>query len=304
MATIETAIAERANQQLGLVTTHQLRALDCTAGTVRGLIRRGVLHPEGPGVHRLVGAPCDARTRLLAACLAAGPPAVASFDAAAALWQYPTTDEPPVELTTTVDRRPRIKARIHRSSDLVPRDCTMVGPIPATDRVRTLIDCAGTWSERRMEHVVDTLVRDGVVGRAKLTTRARELQARGRKGPSRILTLLDPTWRHAPVSDTWLEDEFLRIASAAGLPTPRSQIAIATDSTRPRVDFLYDAQRLVVEVDGHATHSTRRQRQVDAEREARLVANGWRVVRFTYEDVTERPAYVVRMVARLLATPA
>lgn len=67
-----------------------------------------------------------------------------------------------------------------------------------------------------------------------------------------------------------------------------------------RVDAVYDEARLVVELDGHATHTTRRQRQADAERDARLMAEGWRVVRFTYEDVTERPGYVADTIRSLL----
>jgi very-short-patch-repair endonuclease len=60
---------------------------------------------------------------------------------------------------------------------------------------------------------------------------------------------------------------------------------------------------LIIEVDGHATHSTRRQRQHDAEREAALLASGWRVIRFTYEDVTERPAYVTATIRQHLGLP-
>ena len=68
-----------------------------------------------------------------------------------------------------------------------------------------------------------------------------------------------------------------------------------------RVDRAWEGPRLVVELDGHATHATRRQRRADAERDARLALAGWRVLRFTYEDVTRRPAYVVTTVERHLA---
>jgi very-short-patch-repair endonuclease len=57
---------------------------------------------------------------------------------------------------------------------------------------------------------------------------------------------------------------------------------------------------LVVEPDGHGTHATRRDRQAGAERAARLGLAGWRVVPFTYGDVTERPDYVVSMIRAYL----
>ena len=67
-----------------------------------------------------------------------------------------------------------------------------------------------------------------------------------------------------------------------------------------RVDLFWDDARLVVELAGHATHSTRRQRQSDAERAARLGLESWKVVEFTYEDVVERPGYVVEMIRAYL----
>jgi very-short-patch-repair endonuclease len=67
-----------------------------------------------------------------------------------------------------------------------------------------------------------------------------------------------------------------------------------------RVDLFWDDARLAVELAGHRTHSTRRQRQSDPERAARLGLEGWTVVEFTYEDVVERPDYVVDIVRAYL----
>jgi very-short-patch-repair endonuclease len=67
-----------------------------------------------------------------------------------------------------------------------------------------------------------------------------------------------------------------------------------------RVDLFWDDARLVVELDGHRTHSTRRDRQRGAERACRLGLAGWRVVTFTYEDVVERPDHVADMIRRHL----
>jgi very-short-patch-repair endonuclease len=67
-----------------------------------------------------------------------------------------------------------------------------------------------------------------------------------------------------------------------------------------RVDLFWDDAKLAVELVGHRTHTTRRQRQSDAERAARLGLEGWTVVEFTYEDVVERPEYVVEMIRAYL----
>ena len=66
------------------------------------------------------------------------------------------------------------------------------------------------------------------------------------------------------------------------------------------VDFLWAEARLVVEVDGRATHGTRRAFQADRDRDGRLAVAGYRVLRFTWWDVTRRPAVVADRVRRLL----
>jgi very-short-patch-repair endonuclease len=66
------------------------------------------------------------------------------------------------------------------------------------------------------------------------------------------------------------------------------------------VDFLWPAAKLVVEVDGRGSHATRRAFQEDRDRDGRLTVAGYRVVRFTWFDVTRRPAVVANRVRRLL----
>ena len=59
------------------------------------------------------------------------------------------------------------------------------------------------------------------------------------------------------------------------------------------VDFLWVESNLVVEVDGQASHGTSRAFQADRDRDGRLAVSGYRVLRFTWWDVTRRPAVVV-----------
>jgi very-short-patch-repair endonuclease len=58
---------------------------------------------------------------------------------------------------------------------------------------------------------------------------------------------------------------------------------------RARVDFAYPALRLGIEVDGFEVHGTPRAMTADHERQRRLVAAGWTIVRFTWHDVVRRP---------------
>ena len=54
------------------------------------------------------------------------------------------------------------------------------------------------------------------------------------------------------------------------------------------VDFLWEAERLVVEVDGCATHGNRAAFEDDRSRDAALQTLGYQVVRFTWRQIARR----------------
>jgi very-short-patch-repair endonuclease len=66
-------------------------------------------------------------------------------------------------------------------------------------------------------------------------------------------------------------------------------------------DFRWPDQRLVVEADGAAWHSTQLAREDDAERQALLEAHGERVLRVTWAQALAEPA---KTLARLRAAGA
>jgi very-short-patch-repair endonuclease len=69
------------------------------------------------------------------------------------------------------------------------------------------------------------------------------------------------------------------------------------------VDFLWRAERLVVEVDGFAFHSSRSRFESDRLRDAQLVATGIRVLRVTWRQIVETPeALLVRVAQSLMAS--
>ncbi|MDN4475927.1 type IV toxin-antitoxin system AbiEi family antitoxin domain-containing protein [Demequina sp. SYSU T00192] len=70
-----------------------------------------------------------------------------------------------------------------------------------------------------------------------------------------------------------------------------------------RVDFVVDG-RLIVEVDGRATHDTPEQFVEDRRRDRAAAIRGYRVLRFTYGDVIRRPDTVLADVRSALAAPS
>jgi very-short-patch-repair endonuclease len=303
MARIDAAIAERARQQLSLITHTQLDELGCSRQMRRTRVSDGRLVPIAHRVLRLAGSPCSWEQALLAANLEAGDPAVVSHMSAAALWGFADIGRGAIELSTPAARNPRLtRGRVHRVRDLSRSDVSHRAPFQLTTPERTLVDIASRLSERRLELVLDTAARDGLLTGASAAEVLARLRASGRHGVRRLAQVVGGTEAEIR-TDSWLERRVLQVIRDAGLPIPCTQRWMATAAGRARVDLLYEAERLVIEIDGHATHSTRRQRQADAEREAALVACGWRVIRFTYEDITERPHYVVATIRQHLGSP-
>lgn len=69
------------------------------------------------------------------------------------------------------------------------------------------------------------------------------------------------------------------------------------------VDFLWRAERLVVEVDGYAFHSSRATFERDRRRDTDLQATGLRVTRVSWQQLTGEPEALLARPAATLALP-
>jgi Protein of unknown function (DUF559) len=302
---LDEAIAEHAPKTLGLLTSPQLDALGCTRQMRRTLVAHGVLAPLGGGVFRHAAHPRSWHQDVLAAVLVAGAGAVASHLTAAVLWSFDEIAPGPIELTVPRARAPRrVPAIVHRR-DLGPADIDRrSGLIARTSPSRTLIDLASVLDEHALETALDGAERDRTVWRPQLRWHLDQLRPppgrASRPGIPALSTLLDRT-EGRDLGDNWLEQEAIRIIERAGLPRPRTQVHRAKRGGGiARVDLWWEPARLIAEVDGHRTHSRRRQRQADHERAARLGLTDHRVIGFVYEDVRERPDYVVSIISAYL----
>jgi hypothetical protein len=124
----------------GLVELHQVRRRGVTEQNVRSRVGDGSLRRVDAGVYATMGSTRTWEQKVLAACLAAGPRALASHRAAAAIWGL---IEPPAPLDIVVPyaRCPTpAGAHLHRSTDLRPVDATRRHGIPLTNPIRTIGD--------------------------------------------------------------------------------------------------------------------------------------------------------------------
>ena len=212
---------------------------------------------------------------------------MASHRTAAALHGFDGFRSDVVEVLVPMHVRHRRKnAIVHHTRALPPSDRTHVGVIPVTTRARTLIDLGAVSPPERVEEAFDGAERDGSVRRGQVERRYRSLRAPGRNGIGAMTQILDGRLALERIPRSVLERRMRRLLASAGLPLPVGchRVKLA-DGTRYEIDFAYVEQRIAIEVDGHGSHATRRQRAADNVRASALQDAGWTLRRFTYEQV-------------------
>jgi hypothetical protein len=145
----------------------------------------------------------------------------------------------------------------------------------------------------------DSAVRQGLLELGAVTAALGAARGPGAGIPRRVAGLLDDR------AGSVLESVLRVLIASAGLPAPRTQYEVrgAHGWLLARVDFCWPAARLVVEADGFAFHSDRAAYRNDRARMNELERLGWRVLRFTWEDVMSRPDHVVALIRECLALP-
>jgi predicted transcriptional regulator of viral defense system len=291
------AVAELAARQWGVVSLEQLRACGVGRGGVEKGVRTGRVHC----IHRRVYAVGHDRlcreARCLAAVLACGDGAVLSYRSAAAWWGLLQTDQALVDVTSPHGRHPIAGVRRHQARSLAAHDTTIHDGVPITSVARTLLDLAATVRSDRLERALTQAERLQLYDhRAIADVLSRSNGHRGRTALTRA-TAAEPKPTRSE-----LEARFLELVRRAGLPEPQTNLPlVALDHPGTEVDFYWPTHRLVVETDGWTDHGTRTAFKRDRRKDAALVACGYRIVRFTYDDVTDDGATVVRRLRAIAA---
>lgn len=291
-------LAHIAEAQYGLVGITQATASGLSETAIRKRVHSGRLHRELPGVLALPGAPESWHRRVMAACLWAGTEAAASHGTAAALMRLPGFSRGPIQLSTTLARKPHgLPIRVHRVSKHLLSEIVFLDGIPATSPRRTLLDLAGI-KHPRVGRALDHLLLKGETSLGHVWLLYEEEWTRGRRGIAILRNLLrERTGGRAP-SDSDLADLMWRIVRDYDLPIPAAEYPVALDGYTIHADFAYPDSRVLIELDGYAFHMDREAFERDRERDNDLQALGWRVLRFTWAMLRWQPD---RVASTLLA---
>ena len=159
-----------------------------------------------------------------------------------------------------------------------------------TRPLRTVLDCAATLPFAQALAVADAALSLHDVTASELRLAAADGPTRGRARRRRVAEAADGR------AENPFESVLRALAIEAGLPGIEPQVPIALARRKVRVDLADRSRRLVIEGDSYTHHGTRAAFSSDCDRYNDLVAAGWTVLRFTWEQVMLRPDAVRRVI--------
>jgi very-short-patch-repair endonuclease len=277
-------------RQDGVITALQANHCGLSGSAIARRVRSGHWRRCAAGVYFVDDRPFTAAARVRSAVWGYGRLAVASGLAAA--WWHGIIDEPPLTVEVTVPRnshgRTRPGTRVRRR-DLKPADVAERRDLRVTSLELTVVEAA---------------VRAG--GGADIMDRALQrdtsltplwqahVRNKGRYGSPRARILLQAADAGARSRAERILVQLLQGAGITGWVTNYPVGPYLIDNAFPD-------SMVAIEVDGLAFHSDPEKFQRDRKRQNYLILNGWRVLRFTWRDLTERPERVLTEIRQAIS---
>ena len=288
-----------ASNQHGAISIKQLDALGVDASLRYKWVKRGLLERLGPQTYAITGAVDTWRRGAWAAMTDLGDAGYVAGRTAARLNGLDGFCSDDIEVL--VKRKQRgIRSAHTVASTALPltlADSIVIDGIRCLKAERLILDSPLFGFDRaETENAIDSAIRLRLVSEQRLRTKVIS-RHRGAINGGRILldALVDAG------GESRLERWFLTLVRTAGLPRPQLQRTWRHGSrTIARVDAFFPGG-LVVEVAGHGTHSNRRDVQRDQQRRTELTLRGLRVITFTYDDIRDRPDWVIARLREAIA---
>jgi very-short-patch-repair endonuclease len=288
------SVAAFATRQHDVVSRAQLLDLGLSYSAIDEWIARGLLHAVHRSVYAVGRQRLTREGRWMAAVLAAGPGAVLSHGSAAALWGIRRTSRIDTDVTAPRRcRRPGIDS--HRVA-LPPDEVTVHDGIPVTTPARTLFDLAAVLSSRQLEHALNEAEIRRLTSPVPLDALiARHPRRKGTQALRRALELQRQRGETVIRSD--FETAFLDFAETYGLPRPRMNEPLGPYFP----DACWPDERVIVELDSYAIHTTRQAFEQDRDRDRNLTLAGYTVVRVTWRQLTNEADALAEQLNAILA---
>ncbi|GMQ86717.1 MAG: hypothetical protein BMS9Abin07_2309 [Acidimicrobiia bacterium] len=290
-----TALSAR---QGGVLRRDQALTCGLTAHQIDQRVKEGRWTSLGRHGYRLLDMP--GTLDLVRAAIAALPAAVVSHHAAAELHDIARVPRGIASVsvhTRTTHDFPGVV--VHRNQDLARLHITELAGLPVTTVSRTIVDLAGLITHRHLAVVVDEAIAASLASIDDIRVVLDEVAGRGKPGVAALREVIGAR-SPGPERGSTLERGGARVLVEGGLPEPIYEFSIPWAPER-RFDCAYPDDRLAIEWDSKRWHLQLDAFDRDRERDREAVLHGWRVLRFTWNDVEQRPEMVVETVRRALA---
>jgi very-short-patch-repair endonuclease len=290
----ERGLANTAGAQRGLAHRSQLTALGIGRGAIAHRISVGSLHHVLPSVLAVGHPVLEPLAAETAALLYAGDDCVLSHATAAAIWRM--ADAGPHVAITVIGRkvRPQPGLQAYRVHNLDVRDVRLRWGFPLTAPARTLIDQAAVTAGDELERALNEARVLKLVHDSELMAAMERCPLRS--GVRRLRRLLGT--EHGPaLTRSEAERMLSKLVDRAQLPRPRFNARV----NGYEVDVLWEEARVVMEADGYDFHGHRAAFERDREKDQRLAAAGYTVIRVTWRQLRYEPEAVMARIAQALA---
>lgn len=279
-----------ASRQRGRVSSAQIQRLGFGRNVIADWRKQGYIHRVLPRVYAVGHRAPSYEADLAAALLYAGPGAALSH-ATAAHW-LGLLDDRPRQIHVSTPRRCRSQRGVVVHGERALERFWYRG-FPLTTVPQILLDLAATESRRRLRRALASVDYRNLLDLQAINSVLR----RGRPGSAPLRAALA---EHQPAlarTRSGLEIRFFELCESRGLPLPELNVRVAGWE----VDALFREQRIAVELDGYGNHRSPAQIKRDRRKELALRNVGCLPVRYSDEQLLERPQEVIADVTRLLA---
>ena len=295
-----------------MIARFQLARSGVTGDQIRWRVARGDLHRVHRGVYAVGHARLSHYGAAWAAVLACTPrrsdrsrarsprAAVAGWSAVAMLGLGPWPSRPQIVVRGAARDLRGVVVRTTRS---LPEGDLVADPagLRCTQLPRTLLDLSAGASVGELQRVLSA-----AEGRRRLDVDAIEAvtaTAPGHVGVARLRRALEP-WTTIPEAEyrSLLERFCAMVLHGGGLGEHEVNGTLTLGNGREvTIDIVFRDKRLAVEIDGRTSHERAVQFAADKERDRELQKLGWDVLRFTWQDVRDRPSMVLADIRAVLA---
>ena len=209
---------------------------------------------------------------------------------AAVAWHLPLLAPPEKpHITVPTKRRPRPgpPAMLHWAP-IDPED----QPCRLTSLLRTVLDCTRILPFGEALAVADAGL--AKLSRPHLIAATTAMRGPGSKQARQVAAVANGA------AESFLESMLRALVVQAGLEGFAPQVVVQRGQFRARVDLGHRQAKIAVEAEGYEFHGSSGDFAADCRRYDELVAAGWLVLRFTYQQVVFEPEWVVATIREAL----